>query len=84
MADEANPATSTSGSSFKGNLLFVNYHRGRETAPHRKAVFSHVQSEYRRWKRKEDARLLRESANIPVAGHKTSAVSRRLRFVYTI
>lgn len=47
-------------------LLWVNHNaKSRSAQPHRRAVFSHVQSSYKKWKRQEDALSLRKSARIP-------------------
>ena len=47
---------------FKGPVLFVNHNAESMTArPHRHQVFTHVQSNYRRWKRREDAKSIRAS-----------------------
>jgi hypothetical protein len=89
MAAEAVPGKSEETPSFKGKFHFVNYDHDRKTAPHRNAVFTHVQNQYSRWKKKEDARLLRESAKIPfnetakqkkpgAVSPKTGSVGRRL------
>jgi hypothetical protein len=73
MAVVAAATKSVDTSSFKGKHLFVNYDHDRKTAPHRNAVFGHVQGQYSQWKKREDARLLRESAKIPI----TNTVSKK-------
>lgn len=47
-------------------LLWINHDiNNRKALPYRHAVFTHVQSSYKRWKRQEDAQILRNSAKIP-------------------
>ena len=49
-------------------LLWVNHDaKNRKARPHRRVVFTHVQSSWKKWKRKEDALALRKSARLPVA-----------------
>jgi hypothetical protein len=89
MAAKTVPAKSVDTSSFKGKFLFVNYDHDRETAPHRNAVFTHVQRQYSPWRRRLDARLPPDSAKIPfpkstkpgktkMVGQKASSVGRLL------
>ena len=48
---------------FKGPVLFVNHTaKNMRARPHRHEVFTHVQSNYRRWKRREDAKSIRAGA----------------------
>ena len=59
------PKTSTE---FKGPILFVNHDaQNLKASPHRHQVFTHVQNNYRRWKRREDAKLIRSGARLPPA-----------------
>lgn len=51
---------------FKGQVLFVNHTpQNMQARPHRHQVFTHVQSNYRRWKRREDAKIIRAAAQTP-------------------
>ena len=51
---------------FKGPVLFVNHGVGNLTSsPHRHEVFTHVQNNYRRWRRREDARSIRAGVRLP-------------------
>ena len=53
-------------SQFKGPVLFVNHGVGNLTSsPHRHEVFTHVQNNYRRWRRREDARSIRAGVRLP-------------------
>ena len=53
-------------SEFKGPVLFVNHGVGNLTSsPHRHEVFTHVQNNYRRWRRREDARSIRAGVRLP-------------------
>jgi hypothetical protein len=53
-------------SQFKGPVLFVNHGIGNlKSAPHRHEVFTHVQNNYRRWRRREDARAIRAGVTLP-------------------
>ena len=57
------PKTSTK---FKGPILFINHDaQNLKASPHRHQVFTHVQNNYRRWKRREDAKLIRSGAKLP-------------------
>lgn len=51
---------------FNGARLWVNHDAQQmKSHPHRRAVFSHVQKQYRRWRRHEDFKTLRESVKLP-------------------
>ena len=53
-------------SQFKGPVLFVNHGIDNLTStPHRHEVFTHVQNNYRRWRRREDARSIRAGVRLP-------------------
>lgn len=59
---------------FTGSFLFVNHDAGNlDARPHRQDVFTHVQSQYRKWNRQERTRALLASAKVP------SGPLRRLR-----
>ncbi|ETN43937.1 uncharacterized protein HMPREF1541_11068 [Cyphellophora europaea CBS 101466] len=51
---------------FDGPLLFVHHDANHmKAAPHRHRIFSHVQRQYRPWKRRSDGRPLRTSPKPP-------------------
>ncbi|OAP64222.1 hypothetical protein AYL99_00194 [Fonsecaea erecta] len=51
---------------FEGDFLFVNHDANQMKAlPNRRRVFSHVQKQYRSWKRQEEIRALRASIKAP-------------------
>ena len=53
-------------SQFQGPVLFVNHGVGNLTSePHRHEVFTHVQNNYRRWRRREDAKSIRAGVRLP-------------------
>ncbi|OQV10450.1 hypothetical protein CLAIMM_14445 [Cladophialophora immunda] len=52
---------------FEGDFLFVNHNaKQMKASPNRRKVFSHVQNQYRNWKRQEDMRALRASIKAPL------------------
>jgi hypothetical protein len=54
-------------------LLWVNHDaKSRKAQPHRRAVFTHVQTSYKKWKRQEDALALRKSAKVPGSNSPTT------------
>ncbi|KIW84826.1 hypothetical protein Z517_00214 [Fonsecaea pedrosoi CBS 271.37] len=47
---------------FEGDFLFVNHNaKQMKASPNRRQVFSHVQNQYRNWKRQQENRALRAS-----------------------
>jgi hypothetical protein len=51
---------------FQGPVLFVNHGVGdMGSIPHRHEVFTHVQNNYRRWRRYEDAKSIRAGVRLP-------------------
>jgi hypothetical protein len=71
--------TETPRKQFSGNFLFVNTSAGQlSTARHRKAIDVHVQSQYHRWRRQQNARNLRESANLPIRARRDAQRSSTL------
>ena len=72
------PSESEKPQDFKGPVLFVNHNaRSMNTRPHRHQVFTHVQSNYRRWKRLEDAKSIRSGAQVPTPTPKRGLGTRR-------
>ncbi|OAL33203.1 hypothetical protein AYO20_07520 [Fonsecaea nubica] len=62
---------------FEGDFLFVNHNaKQMKASPNRRQVFSHVQNQYRNWKRQQENRALRASIkalpHIPDAPPSTS------------
>src|ERR1700753_1436297 len=52
---------------FKGEFSFVNKDAGNiDSKDHNAAVSWHVMNRYERWKKQEQAKKLRASANVPV------------------
>ena len=52
--------------SFQGPFLFVNHDAANlKAAPHQRAIFTHVQSRYKKWQKNKDAQLLPGSAQVP-------------------
>lgn len=65
MADK--PNKDRSPSFFKGEFSFVNKDaKNIESKDHNAAVSWHVMNRYERWKKQEQARKLRASANVPI------------------
>ena len=53
---------------FQGSFHFVNFDvTNMKTLPHRRAVFTHVQNNYRTWKSRERTKRLYEPAKVPRA-----------------
>jgi hypothetical protein len=60
---------------FQGPVLFVNHNaESMKARPHRHQVFTHVQSNYRRWKRREDANAIRSGANLSSGAKRNTKV----------
>ena len=56
----------SSSQQFRGPVLFVNHGVDNlKSSPHRHEVFTHVQNNYRRWRRIEDARSIRAGVRLP-------------------
>jgi hypothetical protein len=67
IASHSSSKPSTRG--FQGDFLFVNHNaQSREALPHQREIFTHVQSKYQKWKKREGVRILRESAKALAAG----------------
>merc|ERR1712000_764979 len=59
---------------FRGDFSFVNKDAGNiDSKDHNAAVSWHVMNRYERWKKQEQARKLRASANVPIGPLSTSA-----------
>jgi hypothetical protein len=66
-------STAIKGSSFQGAFLFVNHDANNlDARQNRQTVFTHVQSQYRKWNRKERTKALLASAKVPL-GNLTQA-----------
>ncbi|KIX92688.1 uncharacterized protein Z520_11540 [Fonsecaea multimorphosa CBS 102226] len=60
---------------FGGDFLFVNHNAEQMKAlPNRRKVFSHVQNQYRSWKRQEEIRALRASIKAPLPDAQPSVI----------
>ena len=59
-------STSAESAPFKGAFFFVNHDaKSLDARPHRQNVFTHVQSQYRKWNRQERTKALHASAKVP-------------------
>jgi hypothetical protein len=77
MADKTPQQTS---SFFKGEFSFVNKDaKNIDSKDHNAAVLWHVMNRYERWKKQEQAKKLRASANVPVGPMSTATPSQSVR-----
>jgi hypothetical protein len=62
-------STTVQDESFTGSLLWVNHDaKSREARPHRKRVFTHIQTQYRTFERVNRTKALRASVKFPTTG----------------
>ena len=72
--------TAMKGSSFQGAFLFVNHDANNlDARPNRQNVFTHVQSRYRKWNRKERTKALLASAKVPLGNLKQAQPANKAR-----
>ena len=65
---------------FKGEFSFVNKDaRNIDSKDHNAAVSWHVMNRYERWKKQEQAKKLRASANVPVGPMSATSISKAVR-----
>ncbi|OCT45591.1 hypothetical protein CLCR_01518 [Cladophialophora carrionii] len=63
------------------SLLWINHDADNMKAlPHRHRVFTHVQKNYRPWKRRQETKSLRASANVPGQARIYNSEGRRRRY----
>ena len=80
IGDMADQPPKDSPSFFKGEYSFVNKDaKNIDSKDHNAAVSWHVMNRYERWKKQEQAKKLRASANVPVGPMSAPATSQAVR-----